>query len=55
MLVITAVFPVEMFSGLAFEIAQLTKKIEKRDVKRASIERGVLNTVKVLNFVVMKA
>ena len=37
MLVITAFFPVEMFSELAFEIAQLMKKMEKRDVKRASI------------------
>ena len=37
MLIITAVFPGEMFSNLAFQIAQVMKKLDKRDVKRTSI------------------
>ena len=37
MLIITAVFPGEMLSDLAFQIAQLMKKVDKRDVKGASI------------------
>ena len=37
MLIITAVFPREMLSDLAFQIAQLMKKVDKRDVKGASI------------------
>ena len=37
MLIITAVFPREMLLDLAFQIAQLMKKVDKRDVKGASI------------------
>ena len=37
MLIITAVFPGEMLSDLAFETAQLMKNVDKRDVKGASI------------------
>ena len=37
MLIITAVFPREMLSDLEFQIAQLMKKVDKRDVKGASI------------------
>ena len=37
MLIITAVFPGEMLSDLAFQIAQLIKKVDKRDVKGASL------------------
>ena len=33
----TAVFPDEMLSNLAIQTAQLMKKVEKRDVKGASI------------------
>ena len=41
MLIITAVFPGEMLSDLAFHIAQLIKKKRnKRIVKGASIWRG---------------
>ena len=37
MLIIIAVFPGEMLSDLAFQIAQLMKKVDKRAVKGASI------------------
>ena len=37
MLIITAVFPGEMLSDLAFQIALLMKKVDKRDVKGASL------------------
>ena len=37
MLKITAVFLGEMLSNLAFQIVQLIKKVDKRDVKCASI------------------
>ena len=37
MLIITAVFPGEMLSDLALQIAQLMKKGDKREVKGASI------------------
>ena len=37
MLIITAVFPLEMLSNLAFPIEQLMKKVDKRDVKGASL------------------
>ena len=37
MLIIRVVFPGKMLSDLAFQIAQLVKKVEKRDVKDASI------------------
>ena len=40
MLIITAVFPGEILLHLAFQIAQLMKKVDKRDVKGVSIERG---------------
>ena len=41
MLIITAVFPGEMLSDLAFQIAQF-----KRDVKGASIWRGALTLLR---------
>ena len=37
MLIITAVFPGDMLSELAFQIVQLMKKVDKRDVNGASI------------------
>ena len=37
MLIITTVFRGEMLSDLAFQIAQLMKKVDKQDVKGASI------------------
>ena len=37
MLITTAVFSGELLSDLAFQIAQLMKKVDKRDVKGASI------------------
>ena len=37
MLIITAVFPWEMLSDLAFQISQMMKKMDKGDVKGASI------------------
>ena len=37
MLIITAVFPGKMLLDLAFQIAQLIKKVDKQDVKGSII------------------